>query len=568
MAIDIRVSCFLCRCYAEVSQIIDLDALKKEISRHPLVDSCEIWDSLCLLENIEELAKRISESGTDKILLAACSPLARGDVILHALERHGIDPASVELVDIREGCAWIHNNQPKEAMCKARDLINMGLSALKQREVSENQIIVPKREVLIIGAGPAGMSAAVSLARLGFAVHVLDRARNPGGLLNLLKRIAPEDIGADESLLGLHKAFKSNALVHYYPGSRLISSNGSVGDFVVEFKTGEDTHSVRVGTVIIASGARVMFAKGLYRYTELDGVVSGIELERRFLSGDVRADNVVFIQCVGVRDVNSPYCSTICCPVSLKHARQLKEINPQTEITILHRDIMCPGSILEAYYRDTMQDGVKFVRFDINNPPSIIGDERLEGVKVFESVTGNSRTIRADLVVLSSALVPHDDAARIAEIFDLALDPLGFYQVRTLMHPLETTRNGIFVCGSARWPVLARTAIVQGEAVAMKAFALLSQDSLAASGMSQFRDRKIAHAIVDRDACTGCGNCVAICPYVACALEPENGAFKSRVDIMRCTGCGSCVAVCPNGSIQLPEQNARVIGAMLKNAFS
>ena len=75
-------------------------------------------------------------------------------------------------------------------------------------------------------------------------------------------------------------------------------------------------------------------------------------------------------------------------------------------------------------------------------------------------------------------------------------------------------------------------------------------------------------ALVDRQACTGCGDCVAICPYDACSLEADQGAYKSTVNQMRCTGCGSCVSVCPNGSIQLPEHNALLIGEMLKAAFS
>jgi len=88
--------------------------------------------------------------------------------------------------------------------------------------------------------------------------------------------------------------------------------------------------------------------------------------------------------------------------------------------------------------------------------------------------------------------------------------------------------------------------------------------------ISPFREAKLGLATVDEDACTGCGNCVAACPYQAVRLEPRDngGMYRSVVSLMRCTGCGMCVAVCPNGSIQLPEQNAALIGEMLREAFA
>ena len=116
--------------------------------------------------------------------------------------------------------------------------------------------------------------------------------------------------------------------------------------------------------------------------------------------------------------------------------------------------------------------------------------------------------------------------------------------------------------------MLADRAITQGKAAAMKAFCLVSEKTIAALGLSHFRGGKFAIARVDREACTGCGNCVHTCPYEACTLDLVDGASKSTVDPMRCTGCGTCVAVCPNGSIQLPEQDAVVIGEMLAQSFS
>ncbi|HDP26164.1 MAG TPA: CoB--CoM heterodisulfide reductase iron-sulfur subunit A family protein [Deltaproteobacteria bacterium] len=565
MGNDRSIRCFLCRCHGEISRVIDLDEVARALKSHPGVRSLDVRNSLCLEEDMDVLASRVEDPDATGLVLGACSLYARGDRIRTALEEKGISPDTVEVVDIREGCSWIHHGQPREATTKAIDLLRMGVALQRHRENPDEVMVDPVREVFVLGAGPAGISAAASLVRLGVRVHLLDRAKSPGGLLNLVKRIAPEDVTSDEYLSQKQQTiFASNGGVSHYPGAKLISAHGSAGDFTISFSSGKTEHAIRVGAVIVATGAKILMPDGLYRHGNLEGVLTGIELERRFKAGQLEGNRVVFIQCVGVRDRKRPYCSAICCIVSLKQACQVLDVDPQAEVFVLHRDIMCPGSVLEKYYRDAMARGVRFLRYEQDRPPVVLGDENVDSVEVYDALTSEMRRIKADLVVLSTPLAPHDDAGRIAELFGLNRDEHGFYEVRTLMHPLETKREGVFVCGSARWPVLGRSAVLQGEAAAMKAYELISRGTLAASRLSTYRERKFSLARVDHEACTGCGNCVAVCPYDACSLEKKEGALKSTVNLIRCSGCGSCVSVCPNGSIQLPGHSAMAIGEMLK----
>ena len=67
--------------------------------------------------------------------------------------------------------------------------------------------------------------------------------------------------------------------------------------------------------------------------------------------------------------------------------------------------------------------------------------------------------------------------------------------------------------------------------------------------------------------CINCGHCVAVCPYEACRLQRTGNRSVSRVIKIRCKACGSCVSVCPNGAMQMPEQNYRVTGEMIRRAF-
>ena len=567
MTSDSRVMCFLCRCHGEVGGAVDLESVRNRLLSNPAVASCEVWDSLCLKENLTALSERISSSGGRHAVLGACSLYSRGDVVINGLEHRGVSPDAIELVDIREGCSWIHRDNPAAATAKALDLMRMAVAARRHRQASDDVHITASAEVLVIGAGPAGIAAAACLERLGMRVHLIDRAKALGGMLNLIDRTAPEESVAIGTAQRIRQISDSD-LVTFYPGARLVSLQGSAGDYAVEIASGGSGHTIRAGAVIVATGAKILMPDGLYRHSDLRGVITGIELERRFKTEVQSLPGAVFVQCAGVRDETRPYCSSICCLTALKQARRLLEANPRAHVYIMHRDVMCPGSVLENYYRESMSLGVRFVRFDPEKPPVVLGQDEVEAVEVYDALTAETRRIETSLVVLSSPLTPHDDAGKLAGALGLGRDAHGFFQVRSLMHPVETMKSGLFVCGSARWPVLARTAVLQGEAAAMKAHALLSGKSITASSLSQYRERKFSLARVNQDACTGCGNCVAACPYDACTLQAIDGAYKSSVDPVRCSGCGTCASVCPNGSIQLPELNAAALGEKISTAFS
>ena len=558
---------FLCRCFGEIDNTIDFDLLRKELSKDTSVSSLSIVDSLCLETDIEKAAFKINESKADRVLIAACSILSRGNLPVDGLIKEGMERHKIGLVDIREGCAWIHSNDSDGAVKKAKDLLNMGISALQHKEKSEDMSVTVNPDALIIGAGPAGLAAAASLAKTGFKVNILERANAPGGMLRLISQLYPTGEDAANKLNPYIDEVENNPLITLYPQSKIVSIEGYVGNFTVQFASQGKDNSIQSGIIIIATGAKIFFPTGLYRYGEIRNVITQMEIERQFLKGSFDAKKTVFIQCAGARNEERPYCSTICCPASLKNAMRLAEEDPGSEVFILHRGIMTPGNVLEKYYRDALSRGIQFIRFEEERPPRIMGDDHVESVEVYDAVNGITRKIETDLVVLSTPLVPNDDNARLAQMLGIEVDRYGFLSEIYPMHPLETKMDGVFICGSARWPVASDQAILQGKAAAMKAVSYLRQSEIAASTLSRVPGPKSGHARVVPDFCTGCGNCVAACPFDACHLEKTKGRYISKVDMMRCKACGNCVSVCPNGSMQIPEHNYRMVGEMIKWAF-
>ena len=561
------IAVFLCKCFGEVNRVIDLDTLQKKSEKNASVVFSSVCESLCLTDDVEKTASRIRESGAEKVLIGGCSHLGRGGAIIDGLVQRGIKRSAIGLVDLREACAWIHTNDPERATEKAWDLIRMEIAALHYRRESDNVTVRVRQEAMVVGAGPAGLSAAITLAKLGFKVHLIERGSNPGGMLNLISHVYPSDEKASEKIKVFVDEADKNPLIHFYAKAKINSITGFAGDFKVQVYSSAGEHRLRVGAVILASGARVWLPQGLYRYGKLTNVISQMELERQFIKGPREIKTAVFIQCVGARNHERPYCATMCCPSSLKNAVRIREENPDARVCILHRDIMTPGSVLEAYYRNALAKGVQFIRFEETNPPEMLGNEQVEGVEVFDSISGMKRKLDCDLVVLSTPLVPNDDNVKLAGMLGLQIDRYGFFAEIYPLHPLETRMDGVFICGSARWPVSSDNAIVQGEGAAAKAAALLGRETVSALSLSRVPGEKFGHASVNAEKCTGCGNCVAVCPFDACRLQKMGRKSISRVNKLRCKACGNCVSVCPNGTVQLPEHDYRAVAAMIKQAF-
>lgn len=562
-----KIGVILCNCFGEIGNTIDLESVKTRLEADASVDSVTIVESLCLPGDAAKAHSLIRERGMGKVLIGACSPYGKMEFVRLALAKEGTNVRTVHMVDLREGCAWVHGKDSQGATRRAANQLDMEIGLLQIMRDSKDVDIRVQQEALVIGAGPAGLSAAAGLARLGFRTHLVDRGSAPGGILNMVTRTYPADEPGPEKIRTLVEEAGRNPLIRFYAKTKVSTVKGYAGDFKIRLAGPEGNTALRVGAVVLATGARILFPQGLFGYGKVKNVITQMEMERRFATGAAGCKAAVFVQCVGARNGERPYCSTICCPLSVKNAMRVIDENPGAKAYVLHRDIMTPGSVLEAYYRKALQKGVQFIRFDADRPPEVRGQEQVSGVEVFDAISGVSRSIETDLLVLSTPFIADPEGAALARMLNIPVDKYGFYAEVYPIHPVETRNDGVFICGTARWPVSSDQAIAQGEAAAMKAASFLGKETVSALTMSRVPGGKLGHAVADAAACTGCGNCVAVCPYGACRLQRTGNRSVSRVIKVRCKACGGCVSVCPNGAMQMPEQNYRVTGEMIRRAF-
>jgi heterodisulfide reductase subunit A len=284
------------------------------------------------------------------------------------------------------------------------------------------------------------------------------------------------------------------------------------------------------------------YKSGEYLHGDDDRVMSHLEFDGALIAGDDRlknANSAVFIQCVGSREPERPYCSKVCCTHSVKSALELKELNPEMDVFVLYRDIRTYGQ-RESLYRKAREKGVIFIRYSLDHKPQVQKEGDQLVVTVRDHILGREIQMSPDLLVLASAIVPRDNES-LSQMFKLSLNEDGFFmEAHAKLRPVEFASEGTFLAGLAHYPKPIEESIVQAKAAASRASVVLSKEELSVEGV-------VSH--VNEHYCIGCGMCEDSCPYGAIGLvDLEAGGQVSRVQPALCKGCGACAVACPTGA--------------------
>jgi heterodisulfide reductase subunit A len=379
-------------------------------------------------------------------------------------------------------------------------------------------------------------------------------------MLRRLHRLQPTGREAAEILRGAITTVKANSNIHVHTSTCVAQVDGFIGNFNVTLQSNSSnqTEQIKVGTIIVATGAQEFSPIGLYGYKENRNVVTQLELEQLIRDGSLRKPKkVVMIQCVGAREkTGRTYCSRICCQVALNNAMHLKKLDPDTDVTILFRDLQTYGEN-ERIYREARDNFVSFVRYDLNRPPKVLAgsDGRLL-VTVFDTYLGTEIELESDLVVLSAPLVQHEDGKKLSSVLRVPLGADGFFfEVHPKLRPVEFASEGIFVCGTAQGPKDIVESIAQAYAAAAKASIPMAARKMKAGAVK---------ASVNEEICVNCDACVVSCAFNAIEASPFG---LPRIIEANCKGCGVCASECPMGAMQLKQFKDDQIVAEIEALF-
>jgi len=536
-----RIGVFVCRCGNNIGGVIDVLEVLKDVKDIPNVVVAEEFMYACSEGSLSALKDKIKEFKLNRVVVAACTPRTHEPLFRKICEEAGLNKYLFEFVNIREHCAWIHSHEKEKATRKATDLVRMGVGKAFLLKPGEDIEINITPSALVIGGGVSGITSALTIARLGFEVYLVEKSGHLGGVASELESIFPEREGG-KKLSYLIQSIANNKKITVYLLTEVKKCGGNLGNFNVVIGNGNEEHELTVGTIVIATGAKTLIPHGLYRYGQLSNVITQMEYETLSREKKGKYTNIVMINCVGVRVTERPYCSQICCMTSIKNAISIKENNPKASVHILHRDILAYG-ISEEYYRNAMELGICFSRYSNEKPPCVCGERQAEFVRYYDELIGMDVDIPCDVVVLSTPLVAQEGNDSLAKLFKVPITEEKFFlEAHQKLRPVEFATDGIYVCGSARWPVDIRESIAQGYAAGVKAAIPMRR------GRVSFEK---ATPLCDRDSCSGCGSCIEVCPYHAIDYEDPDGDSKTiKVNQVKCKGCGCCISACKNGAMQ------------------
>jgi heterodisulfide reductase subunit A len=318
-----------------------------------------------------------------------------------------------------------------------------------------------------------------------------------------------------------------------------------------------------VGAIVVATGFDLLGKElyGEYGYGRIADVIDGLQLERmssasgptggriiRPSTGET-PETVVFVQCVGSRDDSKgyPYCSRICCMYTAKHAMLYKHKVDRGKAYVFYIDVRAGGKGYEEFVKRAVdEDRVVYLRGRVSRIFEKDGSVIVRGA---DTISGQQIEIRADLVVLASAVTPAPGAKDLAQKLRIGFDQYGFLtEAHPKLRPVEAATAGIFLAGAAQAPKDIPDTVSQAGAAASKVIGLLSREELV---------REPLVAEVAERVCTGCFACEDVCPYGAVErvdyTDPETGtvARVARVIPGVCEGCGACVAVCRPKAVDL-----------------
>jgi heterodisulfide reductase subunit A len=409
----------------------------------------------------------------------------------------------------------------------------------------------------VIGGGIAGMTAAVSLAHQGYPVDLVEKSDDLGGNALMLSKTAQnEDVGAFvEELI---QTVKSEGRITLHTGTTIGNVEGFIGNFKTELRNQKATQTIEHGVAVIATGAKE-YKPVEYLYGKHDAVMTHLELDELFKKNDPRLDqteNVVFIQCVGSRDKERPYCSKVCCTHSVKSAIDFKKKNPNANVAILYRDIRTYGK-KEDLYREAREAGVLFFSYSIDQKPEVTADGDQVVVEFTDRILNRKLAVKADILCLASAIESHWDHS-LAQLFKVPLDSDGWLlEAHQKLRPVDFANDGIFLCGMAHYPKPIEESIAQAQAAAARAATVLALESIKVGGIV---------TNIRADLCSGCLGCINVCPYGAITFDAQK--YVAEVNAALCKGCGACAAVCPSEAPALMGFNNNQLYAQIKSALN
>jgi len=555
-----RVGVFVCNCGRNIGGYADVPAIAEYTRALPNVEYVQENLFSCSQDAQSQMGAMIREHNLNRVVVAACSPSTHQPIFQDMLRNAGLNKYLFEMANIRNQCTWVHMKDLDAATEKCSDLVHMAVAKARLLEPLDYITMPVHKTALVLGGGVTGMTAALNLADQGFAVHLAERKPRLGGnALKLHTTWRGGYVGPRLQSLIAQVINHPNITIYYRSVAEKVS--GVVGNFRTTLSRNQ---VVDHGIVVIAIGGEPYRPVGQYLYGENPNVFLSLDLDQEIAEESDRVTQVqaaAFIQCVGSRTPERPYCSKVCCSHSVENALKLKEMNPDMDVYILFRDMRTYGE-REIFYEAARDQGVIFIRYHLADPPKVAEADGRIKITVKDHILQMPVELTVDLLTLATAIIPHRNEP-LAELYKIPLNAEGFFhEAHAKIKPVDAPTEGIFLAGLCHYPMPLQESVAEALANAARASTVLAQDAIEL-------ESTISRVIDDN--CDGCAFCVDTCSFQALTLLEymNRGQVKKTVEVNEagCKGCGSCMATCPKQGIMVAGFTLDQISAQVDAAL-
>jgi quinone-modifying oxidoreductase subunit QmoB len=624
----VKPGVYLCK-GCGIGDAVSVDALEQIAANDYKIPVCRQHDFLCGDEGRAMIDADLADGSVNQPIIAACSPRVMTD-------RFTFNGAMAIRTNLREQVAWSQPAGEEDTQMLADDYLRM---AIVQAAQTSATVAAPEgeysRTILVLGGGTTGLTAALEAARTGYEVLLVEREDHLGGWAGKWSKTMPYlPPYRDPQPNGLNELIaqvEAESAITILTDSVVTKTEGGPGKFSVSVNHSGELRTEHIGAIVVATGWRPYDANKLEHlgYGLSTDVVTGIELEEMLddsplqrKSDNKPAKTVMFVQCAGSRDPDHlPYCSSVCCGVSIKQALQITETDPGASIYILFDELRTPGTA-EEFYRQAQEAGVIFIKGKVKSVSADLG-------LVYDDILlGEEVTLQGlDMVVLATGMVPNstnpeleaaeEGAEQLAnDINPLAPLPLaiqiidsdsedtepapaektaasgeggetkngvepalpggpllnlqyvqgphipvladGFSDSHYICFPYETRRTGIYTCGPVRRPMDMSEAAEDAAGATLKA--IQSIENAARGAAMHPRVGDLSFPKISLNSCTKCRRCTIECPFGA--IEEDENQFPILIE-SRCRRCGTCMGACPVRVISFDNYSSNMVIGMI-----
>jgi len=599
---DKKLATYICT-GCGIGEALDIDQLSKVAQKECKAALVKTHACLCGPEGVAMLKADIQNEGVNCLMIAACSPRVMYDVFR-------FDGCLVDRVNLREQVAWSQKPGDEDTQMMAEDYLRMSAAKIGKMDLPEPY--KPEEEIskdiLIVGGGVAGLTAAKEVSRAGYKAVLVEREKELGGFQRKVAKIAtfPYKGIKDNEVEALVQEVSKDGNVTVYTGAKIEKTVGGPGIFKVTIAQNGATKEHKVGAIVMAAGWKPYDPSELdpkLGYGQSPNVITNVQFEEMAKTGGVKRpsdgaalNNVAFLQCAGQRDAEKlPYCSSVCCTTSLKQAIFIKETNPDANVFIVFKEMRTPGQA-EDLYRKAQEEGVIFIRCQ---DPQVKASGASVTVEALDDLLGETVVLEdLDLVVLATGMVPvtafgedyaqvrarmrageteqkkeeeelevPQDAILVSDILNLEYRQgpelpglrYGFPDSHFICFPYETRRTGIYAAGCVRRPMGVAAAYEDGAGAAMKAIQCVELVSQGRAVHPRAGDMSFPEFFMQR--CTQCKRCTEECPFGAINEDEKGNPLPQPT---RCRRCGVCMGACPERIISFKNYSVGMIGDVIK----